>query len=96
MNKRELIDAVADKANATKAAAEIVVTAALEAIAEAVARGESVQFVGFGSFSVAERKARMGRNPATGKALRIPARKVVRFKAGAALQAAVKKGKGRK
>jgi DNA-binding protein HU-beta len=96
MNKRQLIDAVAEKANATKAAAEIVVSAAIEAIAEAIARGENVQFVGFGTFSVAERKARSGRNPQTGKEIRIPARQVVRFKAGAGLRAALNKGKRRK
>jgi DNA-binding protein HU-beta len=96
MNKRQLIDAVAEKANASKAAADIVVSAAIEAIAEAIARGENVQFVGFGTFSVAERKARSGRNPQTGKEIRIPARNVVRFKAGAGLNAAVNKGKRKK
>ena len=96
MNKRQLIDAVAEKANASKAAADIVVSAAIEAIAEAIARGESVQFVGFGTFSVAERKARSGRNPQTGKEVRIPARNVVRFKAGAGLSSAVNKGKRKK
>jgi DNA-binding protein HU-beta len=96
MNKRQLIDAVAEKANASKAAADIVVSAAIEAIAEAIARGENVQFVGFGTFSVAERKARSGRNPQTGKEIRIPARNVVRFKAGAGLSAAVNKDKRKK
>ncbi|RLJ64772.1 HU family DNA-binding protein [Sulfurisoma sediminicola] len=96
MNKRQLIDAVAEKANASKAAADIVVSAAIEAIAEAIARGESVQFVGFGTFSVAERKARSGRNPQTGKEILIPASQAVRFKAGARLNAAVNKGKRKK
>ena len=96
MNKSELIDAVARKANATKAAAEIVVGAALEVIVEAIGRGESVQFVGFGSFSVGERKARTGRNPQTGKEIKIAARKVVRFKAGSGLRAAANKGKKKK
>ena len=67
MNKRQLIDAVAAKANATKGAAEIVVGAAIEAIAEAIARGETVQLIGFGSFSVVERNARVGGNPPTGR-----------------------------
>jgi len=96
MNKSELIDAVARKANATKAAAEIVVGAALEVIVEAIGRGERVQFVGFGTFSVSERKARTGRNPQTGKEIRIAARKVVRFKAGSGLSAAANKGKKKK
>jgi nucleoid DNA-binding protein len=88
MNKTELIDAVAEKANASKAAAGAVIGAALEAITEAVAKGESVQFIGFGTFSVQERAARTGRNPQTGKEMKIAAKKVVRFKAGAALTAA--------
>jgi DNA-binding protein HU-beta len=88
MNKTELIDAVAEKANASKAAAGAVIAAALEAITEAVAKGESVQFIGFGTFSVQERAARTGRNPHTGKEMKIAAKKVVRFKAGAALTAA--------
>ena len=96
MNKSELIDAVAGKANATKAAADIVVSAALEVIVEAIARGENVQFVGFGTFSVTERKARTGRNPQTGKEIKIPAKKVVRFKAGAGLSAAANKSKKKK
>jgi DNA-binding protein HU-beta len=96
MNKSELIDAVAKKANATKAAAEIVVGAAIEVITEAIARGENVQFVGFGTFSVAERKARTGRNPQTGKEIKIPAKKVVRFKAGTGLSAAANKSKKKK
>ena len=88
MNKTELIDAVAEKANASKAAAGAIVSAALEAITEAVAKGDSVQFIGFGTFSVQERAARTGRNPQTGKEMKIAAKKVVRFKAGAALTAA--------
>ena len=96
MNKSELIDAVAKKANATKAAAEIVVSAAIEVIGEAIARGERVQFVGFGTFSVSERKARTGRNPQTGKEIRIPAKRVVCFKAGSGLSAAANKGKKKK
>lgn len=99
MNKTELINAVAEKANASKAAAGDIIGAALEAITEAVAKGESVQFIGFGTFSVQERAARTGRNPQTGKEMKIAAKKVVRFKAGAALTAAanpVKATKGKK
>ncbi|MDP2833278.1 MAG: HU family DNA-binding protein [Pseudomonadota bacterium] len=88
MNKTELINAVAEKANASKAAAGDIIGAALEAITEAVAKGESVQFIGFGTFSVQDRAARTGRNPQTGKEMKIAAKKVVRFKAGAALTAA--------
>ena len=88
MNKTELIDAVAEKANASKAAAGAIIGAALEAITEAVAKGDSVQFIGFGTFSVQERAARTGRNPQTGKEMKIAAKKVVRFKAGAALTSA--------
>ena len=88
MNKTELIDVVAEKANASKAAAGAVIGAAIEAITEAVAKGENVQFIGFGTFSVQERAARTGRNPQTGKEMKIAAKKVVRFKAGAALTAA--------
>lgn len=85
MNKSELIDAVAGKTEATKADSAKIVAAALEAITEALAKGESVQFVGFGTFSVQERQARTGRNPQTGKEMKIPAKKAIRFKAGAAL-----------
>ncbi len=93
MNKSEFIDAVAKKANGTKIATEVVVNAALETITEALAKGDSVQFVGFGTFGVTERKARTGRNPQTGKEIKIAAKKVVRFKAGAALSAAANKKK---
>jgi nucleoid DNA-binding protein len=88
MNKTELIDTVAAKAEVSKAAAGAAIGAALEAITEAVAKGESVQFIGFGTFSVQERAARTGRNPQTGKEMKIAAKKVVRFKAGAALTGA--------
>jgi DNA-binding protein HU-beta len=99
MNKTELIDAVATKANLSKQAAGDAINAALAAITEAVAKSESVQFIGFGTFSVQERQARTGRNPQTGKEMKIAAKKVVRFKAGAALTAAanpVKKAAAKK
>jgi DNA-binding protein HU-beta len=88
MNKTELIDAVAAKTELSKGKAGDAIAAALEAITAAVAKGESVQFIGFGTFSVQERAARTGRNPQTGKEMKIAAKKVVRFKAGAALTAA--------
>ena len=97
MNKTELIEAVAAKANASKAATATVVGAAIEAISEAMSKGDSVQLIGFGTFSVQERKARTGRNPQTGKEMKIAAKKVVRFKPGAALSAAANaKGKKKK
>ena len=99
MNKSDLIDAVAEKASATKADTSAIITAALDAITEAVAKGDSVQFIGFGTFSVQQREARTGRNPQTGKEMKIAAKKVVRFKAGAKLTAAanpVKKAAAKK
>ncbi|MCX7672008.1 MAG: HU family DNA-binding protein [Thiobacillaceae bacterium] len=96
MNKSELIAAVASKANSTKAAASAIIEAAMETITEALSKGENVQFVGFGTFTVQERKARTGRNPQTGKEMKIPAKKVVRFRPGAALSAAANKAKKKK
>lgn len=88
MNKTELIDIVAAKADVTKQQTGEIITAAIAAITEAVAKGDSVQFIGFGTFSVQKREARTGRNPQTGKEMKIEAKNVVRFKAGAQLTAA--------
>ncbi len=82
MNKGELIDAIAAKAEVTKKDADAVLTATLEAIVEAVAAGGKVTLVGFGSFEPRERQAREGRNPQTGKPMKIPATKVPAFSAG--------------
>ncbi len=82
MNKGELIDAVAAKAEVSKKDVDAIVTAMVEAIVEAVASGEKVALVGFGSFEPRERKAREGRNPQTGKTLKIPATTVPAFSAG--------------
>lgn len=82
MNKGELVDAIADKANVSKKHADAVLTAALEAIMEAVSSGEKVTLVGFGSFEPRERKAREGRNPKTGDKMEIPATKVPAFSPG--------------
>jgi len=82
MNKGELIDAVAEKAEVSKKDAEAIVTATVEAIMAAVASGEKVALVGFGSFEPRDRKAREGRNPQTGKSLNIPATTVPAFSAG--------------
>lgn len=96
MNKAELIDIVAAKANASKAATSVVIGAAIEAITEAMSKGETVQFIGFGTFSVQDRPARTGRNPQTGAEMKIAAKKVVRFKAGAGLTASANAPKGKK
>lgn len=82
MNKGELIDAVAAKAEVSKRDADAIVTAAVEAIMEAVASGDKVSLVGFGSFEPRERKAREGRNPKTGEPLKIAAATVPAFSAG--------------
>ena len=90
MNKTELVAAVATKADLSKKDAEAAVKAVLDAVTEALADGEKVAFVGFGTFEVKERAARTGKNPRTGEAIEIPASKVPSFKAGAALKNAVK------
>ena len=82
MNKGELIDAVATKAEVSKKDADAIVSATVEAIMEAVAKGDKVSLVGFGSFEPRERKAREGRNPQTGKTLKIAATTVPGFSAG--------------
>jgi len=82
MNKGDLVDKIADRATVTKKQADSVLTAALETIMEAVAEGEKVTLVGFGSFERRERKAREGRNPKTGDKMEIPATSVPAFSAG--------------
>lgn len=82
MNKGELVDKIAEKASVTKKEADTVLTAALEAIMDAVADNDKVTLVGFGSFEPRERKAREGRNPKTGEAMTIPATVVPAFSAG--------------
>jgi DNA-binding protein HU-beta len=93
MNKAELIDAIAASAKLTKADAGRALDATIDAISKALKKGDRIGLVGFGSFSVAKRSARTGRNPQTGKEIKIPAKKVVKFKAGAELSGAVNKGK---
>ena len=90
MNKSELINAVA-AAGLTKKDAGIAVDAVFDAIGDALAKGDSVQLIGFGSFGVKERAAREGRNPRTGEAVKIDAAKVPAFKAGKALKDRVQK-----
>lgn len=90
MNKGELINAVA-AAGLTKKDAGIAVDAVFDAIGDALAKGDGVQLIGFGSFSVKERAAREGRNPGTGEVVKIAAAKVPSFKAGKALKEKVQK-----
>ncbi|MBN2486002.1 MAG: HU family DNA-binding protein [Bacteroidales bacterium] len=85
MNKAELVTAIAEKSGLTKAASEKALNALTTAITESMKKGQRVGLVGFGSFSVAKRSARTGRNPQTGKEISIPAKKVVKFKPGADL-----------
>ncbi|NLM45559.1 MAG: HU family DNA-binding protein [Firmicutes bacterium] len=90
MNKSELISLVAEKAGMTKKDTEKVVNAVFDGIGESLAKGDKVQVIGFGTFEVRERKAREGRNPATGETITIPAVKVPVFKAGKALRESVR------
>jgi len=90
MNKAELIDAMASHAGLTKADAKKALDAFIGATTAALKKGDRVALVGFGSFSVSKRESRKGRNPQTGKEITIPAKKVVKFKAGAELAAVVK------
>ena len=91
MNKAELINAVAASADCSKRDAEAVITAALDTITAALKEGDKVQLVGFGSFEVKKRAARIGRNPKTKESIEIPASVVPVFKAGKALKDAVAK-----
>ena len=90
MNKAELINAIAEKANLTKADAKAALDATLAAISDAVANNDKVALIGFGTFAVVEKGARTGINPATKEKIVIPAKKGVKFKAGAELAAKVK------
>lgn len=90
MNKAELVSAIAEKANLTKVDAKSALDATLEAIAEAMVNNDKVALIGFGTFSVVEKGERMGVNPSTGAKITIPAKKVVKFKAGAELAEKVK------
>lgn len=89
MNKAELIATVAEKAELSKKDCEKAINAALDAITEALQKGDKVQLVGFGAFDVKERGARVGRNPRTKEEIEIPASRIPQFKAGKALKDAV-------
>lgn len=85
MNKQELVAAMAEKSGLTKADSEKALNAFTASVADALGKNDSVQLVGFGTFSVSERAARTGKNPRTGAKLQIAAKKVAKFKAGKAL-----------
>jgi DNA-binding protein HU-beta len=89
MNKAELIDAIASESGLTKADAKKALDGFVTATASALKTGDRISLVGFGSFSVSNRAARTGRNPQTGKEIKIAAKNVVRFKAGAELSGKV-------
>ena len=89
MNKSELLTAMVEKSNLSKKDAEKALKAFEEAVTDELVKGGKVQLVGFGTFEVAERAARVGRNPQTGKDMKIPASKAPKFKAGKALKDSV-------
>ena len=89
MNKAELVAAIADKADLKKADAEKAVKAFVDVVTEELKKGEKIQLVGFGTFEVTERAARIGRNPQTKKEIKIPASKAAKSKAGKALKDAI-------
>ncbi len=89
MNKSELVAAIATSADITKADAERALNGTMEAITDALSKGDKVALIGFGTFSTTKRPARDGRNPQTGKTMKIKAKTVAKFKAGAKLADAV-------
>tara|TARA_R110002124_G_scaffold128157_23_gene288773 strand:+ start:2998 stop:3270 length:273 start_codon:yes stop_codon:yes gene_type:complete len=89
MNKTELVEKIAERADITKAGAERALSAVTETISDTLAKGDSVTLIGFGTFEVRQRDARNGRNPQTGETIEIKAAKVPAFKAGKALKDAV-------
>lgn len=90
MNKAQLIEKVATETKVSKAQAEMILDAAIENIKKSVKKGDDVKLVGFGTFTKAKRKARTGRNPQTGKAIKIPASFAPKFRAGAEFKSLVK------
>lgn len=90
LTKTELVNSVARSVGLTKTQAQKAVDSVVGTLRSSLVRGNNVALVGFGSFVVAQRKARKGRNPRTGKTMTIPARKVIRFRAGRQLREAVK------
>ncbi len=96
MNKSELVEATAQAADISKAAAERALSAVIETVVKTVAKGDSVTLVGFGTFKSSKRAARTGKNPKTGEAIKIAATTVPRFTAGAGFKAAVAGKKAKK
>lgn len=90
MNKQALIDKIAKDTSLTKTNASAAVESLIDGITRSLKKGESITFVGFGTFKTSQRKARLARNPQTGAPIRIPKRRVVRFSAGKALKTAVR------
>ena len=90
MNKTELVNAIAEQANLTKVQAKAALDATIDSISKALAEGDKVALIGFGTFAVPEKGARTGINPRTKETINIAARKVVKFKAGAELTEKVK------
>jgi DNA-binding protein HU-beta len=90
MNKAEFIDAVAEKSGLSKKDSKVALDGILEVITQTLAKGDNVQFIGFGTFEVAQRAARTARVPSTGAEVKVPATKVAKFKVGKALKDAVK------
>jgi DNA-binding protein HU-beta len=85
MNKAQLIDAIAAEAGLTKADAKKAIDAFVKTTSDALKEGDRVALIGFGSFAISDRPARQGRNPQTGATINIPAKKIVKFKAGSEL-----------
>jgi DNA-binding protein HU-beta len=96
MNKSELIDAIAEKSDVSKAAAGRMLEAFTESVTKAMVDGDSVTLVGFGTFSSGERAARTGRNPRTGEEIKIAAARTGKFTAGKALKDALNEKKAKK
>ncbi|MFZ5951703.1 MAG: HU family DNA-binding protein [Candidatus Rifleibacteriota bacterium] len=93
MNKADLVKAIATKASLNQATAQKALESMLETFKDTLKKGDKIQLIGFGSFEVAKRAARKGVNPQTKKTINIPAKKVVKFKAGKELKDMVAKGK---
>ncbi len=91
MNKADLVAEIAKRVGVSKRMAEKSISCKLDTITKALKKGDAVTLVGFGTFSVIKRRARVGRNPQTGKEIKIPAKKVVKFTPGKALKIAVNK-----
>ncbi len=90
MTKGQIIDAIAKKAKISKKAAGVAIDSFVESVTAALKKGDKVTLVGFGTFSAAKRKARTAKNPQTGELIKVPAKRVPKFKAGRELKSAVK------